>query len=843
MLNKKSAIAVILLIALLIPVLVHATQTNAQTTLYVPNYLHVWVSPNPVGISQTTYISLFFTKPLPPSYGVAFGGGVYHNLTLVIVDPDGNNQTLGPYTTDTTGGVGGISFVPNKLGTYTVQGFYPGEFLAGTTNMYLQAAMSDPVKFTVQQEPVLGYSSPPLPTEYWSRPIYATNYAWAQLGGNWWGLGRPSFMNTGGYDASGNNFNAYSPAPNTAHIMWTKPISFGGQVGAPINADQESQYTSTSILYQQFEPVILNGILYYDHYPNIPAVRPGRIAVDIRTGQTLWTSNVTDTLAFGAVLKFHTIQEYGTQAWLWAMAREGNAYLYKLYDPMTGTFVANVTNLPSSLVGIFGSSPAGLVDIASDGPQGTVLLHWVESGNLTMWNSTLCLVGPTGGATIRPSGNIDFSRGIQWRVTLPTQIAGAAISPAFSIAAKTDEAILVSSYAAVIPTFVVEFGEGYAIDAAYDTKTGKLLWGPINRTLVRFNEINIVAAGEGYYVRHDKDTNQAYGYSLTNGQQLWGPIQLEGNSLGTLARGAAIAYGKVYIWDFGGYVNAIDLQTGKIAWTFHRGSAGYENPYGVYPIWHFGSHSIADGKLFLSEGRMYDPPLFPNARRLAINCTTGELVWSVLGFYARNTGAIADGFLLSYNSYDAQIYCFGKGPSKTTVTASPKISVHGSKVLVEGMVTDESPGTKHSDRVARFPHGVPAVSDESMSAWMEYIYMQQPKPTDVKGVEVTVTVLDPNHNCYEVGKTTSDADGMFRCVFTPPVPGEYTVIATFSGSESYWPSHAVTSIYVEDAPPASPEPTPTPASLADLYFLPMSIATIAIVVIVLILLILLLRKK
>ncbi len=84
---------------------------------------------------------------------------------------------------------------------------------------------------------------------------------------------------------------------------------------------------------------------------------------------------------------------------------------------------------------------------------------------------------------------------------------------------------------------------------------------------------------------------------------------------------------------------------------------------------------------------------------------------------------------------------------------------------------------------------------------------------------------------------------MFRCVFTPPVPGEYTIIATFSGSESYWPSHAVTSIYVEDAPPASPEPTPTPASLADLYFLPMSIATIAIVVIVLILLILLLRKK
>ncbi len=87
-------------------IVLNASQTNAQEPLYVTTYLHVWVSPNPVGVGQTAYISLFFTKPLPPSYGVAWGGGVYHNLTLVITDPDGNRQTLGPYTTDTTGGVG-----------------------------------------------------------------------------------------------------------------------------------------------------------------------------------------------------------------------------------------------------------------------------------------------------------------------------------------------------------------------------------------------------------------------------------------------------------------------------------------------------------------------------------------------------------------------------------------------------------------------------------------------------------------------------------------------------------------------------------------------------------------
>ena len=61
-----------------------------------------------------------------------------------------------------------------------------------------------------------------------------------------------------------------SEAPNSAHIMWVKPTAFGGQVGLPISGDQESQYTSTSILYRQFEPIILNGVIFYKLYPNVP---------------------------------------------------------------------------------------------------------------------------------------------------------------------------------------------------------------------------------------------------------------------------------------------------------------------------------------------------------------------------------------------------------------------------------------------------------------------------------------------------------------------------------------------------------------------------------------------
>ena len=80
-------------------------------------------------------------------------------------------------------------------------------------------------------------------------------------------------------------------------------------------------------------------------------------------------------------------------------------------------------------------------------------------------------------------------------------------------------------------------------------------------------------------------------------------------------------------------------------------------------------------------------------------------------------------------------------------------------------------------------------------------------------------MLDPNGNCYEVARAISDASGFYSATFTPSVPGKYTVIARFAGSESYWPSHAETAVFVEEAPPASPAPTPTPAPMTDTYVL------------------------
>jgi len=853
---RKTMIFSTLLIAALLTTstLQLASVASAQNPT-IPVYLKVHAEPNPVGVGQPVYLSLFFTKPLP-IIGATGGGSLYTDLTINLVFPDNTNQTFGPYTSDTTGGVGGIEFTPEVAGNYTAQAFYKGQTITnGILSYDILPTQSEPVTFTVQTEPIPGTPMVPLPVEYWSRPIYSTNFAWSQLGGNWWGLGKPSFTDTGGYDCSGNNFNPYSQAPNSGHIMWVKPTAFGGQVGGPISGDQESQYTSTSILYRQFEPIILNGIIYYKLYPNTPTSvtsvggTPGWDAVDLRTGELLWHKDTNETLAFGWNMQFHTIQEYGTQAYLVAIASSNT---WKLYDPLTGHYIATITGVQST-------TAPGLVETDDDNTQGAVYMYYINGTypdlSLTMWNSTLCLAGPTNPSIIRPTGNITFERGIQWSVSIPstiitngattniTDMTNLSKNPALTIAARTNEAILLRSYGGEIDTSSRQFGTDSEIELGLSAITGELLWGPVNRTLPRYHEIGVLAAGEGYYVEHDKDTNIAYVFNLLTGKQVGSPIQLDGNALGTLSRGGAIAYGKFYIWDFGGYVSAINLETATINWTLAPRSAGYDTPYGIYPYWHFGSHSIADGKLFLSEGRLYDPPLFKNAHKMAINITDGSVVWSILGTYAREPSAIADGYLVGWNSYDAQIYTFGKGPTQTTLSTSTGVIASGSSVLLTGTVLDKSTGTKDADRSARFPNGVAAVSDESQSAWMEYVYMQQPKPNNATGVSVELYVIDDNNNFRSIGTTTTDATGLYSYNWTPDITGKYTVYAYFGGSESYWPSEASAAFAVDQVAPTQTPPETAGPSITDTYFLLAVVSIIAVIIIIGAMTMFMLRKR
>jgi hypothetical protein len=130
-----------------------------------------------------------------------------------------------------------------------------------------------------------------------------------------------------------------------------------------------------------------------------------------------------------------------------------------------------------------------------------------------------------------------------------------------------------------------------------------------------------------------------------------------------------------------------------------------------------------------------------------------------------------------------------------------------------------------------------------MSQFMAYLYMQKPEPTNTTGVPVSIDVIDSNGNYRTIGTTTSDASGAFSFQWTPDIPGKYTVIATFAGSTSYWPSSAESAFAVSEAPSVAPTATPQSnlATTADLMTYMVAVA-IAIIIAIAIVGFLILRK-
>jgi len=115
-----------------------------------------------------------------------------------------------------------------------------------------------------------------------------------------------------------------------------------------------SQYMSTTIATNFFEPVILNGVLYYTHFAGPNAAKASWEAVDIRTGEVLWSRSAGETgnevIRMGQILRWHSIQEYGSWAFLYGSESGGFfgvASFLSIYDAFTGEFVANITDIQS----------------------------------------------------------------------------------------------------------------------------------------------------------------------------------------------------------------------------------------------------------------------------------------------------------------------------------------------------------------------------------------------------------------------------------------------------------------------------------------------------------------
>jgi hypothetical protein len=110
---------------------------------------------------------------------------------------------------------------------------------------------------------------------------------------------------------------------------------------------------------------------------------------------------------------------------------------------------------------------------------------------------------------------------------------------------------------------------------------------------------------------------------------------------------------------------------------------------------------------------------------------------------------------------------------------------------------------------------------------------------------VTISVLDSNGNCYKIGTATTNAWGMYTLTWTPIIPGNYTVYATFAGTNSYYGSSATTSFYAGTPAPTAPPTAPPVTGLASTGSLELGIAAVIIVIVIIgvVLAVLTMRKR
>jgi hypothetical protein len=857
---------------------------NAHTPPYsIPSFAYVTASPNPYGIgSAQPLLIVFWINVLPPT-AAGTTGDRWRNMTVDITTPSGNVEHYGPFTSDAVGG-SFMQYTPTVTGEYSVLFKFPGQVLSragptgivGPDSVYVNdtyTASQATTNFTVTNTPQTYFQENPLPSSYWTRPINENNQFWSIIGSSWLGQSE--------YGATYLKYNPYGRAPNTAHVMWTYPLSWGGIVGGD-NAvvPDMSFYSGTQYQLKFNNPIIMYGTLFFSRPLNNAPTGNGVTAVDLRTGETLWTNTALTSVSFGQLYDFESPNQHGTTGnYLWYTGTAvgtgitgpnqaginaaigsttflGNTYQgislgavaavtnntapvnaansWIAVDPQTGRLLFNETNVPTGT--------------RAYGPSGEWLIYNIGAANnsspytyLWQWNNTK-LPGNdiSGGITqwIPGTTNYNMSAAYDWNVTISQPLYPTQTTIGSSTAGLNVTTGLFTYNPTILRVFPGDliFGQSSGLQQTPGTGGGIFgtpdpftLWaininatrGPIGQVLFAKNfpapagnittnvgpadgETNVATL---YY----KETMQWVGINMLNGEVIWGPTATETPAwnfyTGTtgLTNPIGIGYGHMYVGGYGGVLRAYDLKTGNIDFTYGNDASDPNNStftaetaYGDYPTQ---VAAVADGKVYLvEEEHSIGAPAYHGAMTRCVNATTGKLIWQIYGLSSWQESAAADGYYVWLNLNDQRVYCMGPGPSATTVTASPQAVIKGNNVLITGTVTDQSPNTDLK--------GTAAISDKDQGTWTNYMITKTiPTPTDVTGVEVTLSAVDPNGNYVPIGTVTSDSSGNFKKTFTPEITGEYTITATFAGSQSYGSSSAGSAITVAEA-----QATPTPTS-------------------------------
>jgi outer membrane protein assembly factor BamB len=834
--TMSSAIALFLISSIAIAIFALPTSSAAGTN---KTYPFIDAIPNPVGVNQATLLNIGLLNFL---YDEKDGW----NVTVTITSPDNQTETLGPYKTFSTGTYG-KTFVPDQVGTYYLQTVFPGTWYNVTyfdfatfsmvrSETFYEASKSEVLELVVTQDAVPTYPGQPLPSEYWSRPINSQNREWSSLAGSW--VAVPP-----------NLYAPYNDGPESAHILWTRPI--GDTMGGLAGGDTAEHSYADGDAYEGkwATSLIIGGVLYYNKYPTYffgPSPQQSVVAVDLHTGKQLWERTFLGNgrVTFGQVLYWNSINNRGAFSYLWVTSGTN----WYGFEALTGDLKYNMTNVPA------GTNYYG--------PNGEILQYAMTNiGNastpswrLTQWNSSWVVT----------NGKLGMSE--SWG----SQVQGVSYN------AATLGYDMNVSIPAGLPGGIQKVFVGDKVIGARATLTEVNLWAlslkPTNKGALLYNKTwtppaewvqgNLTIGGIGQAgwtawsqedqvgVFFTKENRVHYGFDLETGNFLWETepqifIDAWSDTVTSFGPDRVIAYGKLYSATVGGIVYAYNVTTGERLWTYEADDLYLEsyigNNWWTVPLF------VTDGKIYI--GHMEHSALNPKPRGapfFALDATTGDLVWRIDGAFRQSRwggrAIIGDSIIATQDTYDQRVYAIGKGPSATTVSAPDVAAPVNTSVVIKGTVTDVSPGTQSDELKLRFPSGVAAVSDDSMSDWMLYVYQQSARPTNTTGVQVKLTAIDSNMNPIDIGTATSDVYGNYGFSWQPQSSGTYQIIATFDGSKSYYGSAATTYVNVAEVHETSiQEPAVAPDNMLVIYAV--IAAAIAIIVAVAIVGALMLRKR
>lgn len=927
--------------------------TSAHTPPYTTvTYARLEAQPNPIGVGQSALCYAFLANA-PLTGSTIENTFRNHNYTVTITAPNGTVlPTLHWDTVQDTTAVQFFHFTPDTIGVYNMTFTYGGQVLNqtkapdGTTyfdtttpanvgDIWLPSSAT--MSLTVQQDPVTQFpDSYPLPTEFWTRPIYGENQAWYTISSDWLGIGSLTLSDLSYGTVSSmpmqsgiQRYPGDAVGSLTSHVMWTKPLQEGGVVGGNRTSTLGDTYFEGSAYNNRYvNPIIMYGRLFYRDPVSFTGVSSGdSVCVDLRTGQEIWRRSDLPTISFGYTFDVQSTDQHGVYpAWLCT------SNFAQVYDMYTGNNVFNVTGFPTS-------------GFAVSGPVGEWMKYNLYNnatvGNdyyLTLWNSSKMFNGEGyvgTGNTMTPDQSTGNSRTTYaWvntttyinnvktvtsenisTVTLGTTAVNASMSKRYEVlnATKLADGTVVQNMSipwrntmASAPTILAVKYNDYMIcrNGTYpaisgattnDTSTnaagnvylqsanwtyfkvnlnpastqytlGQVIWW--SPTITHLQNETITFGGfdptAQVLIEVSKETQNIFGYSTKNadaGKLIWTTNSVNAVPQDVLTPldyfgepyfpyfATQTAYGNVYGISYGGILYCYNLTTGVRTWSNGNGhTTGNDTDVGIgrgyYPQL---LNAVGNGVIYtVAAQHTIVTPIYKGQMARAINATDGTEIWQIsdyTGEFSSYSYAMADGYNNWFNGYDNQIYTVGRGSTAMTVSAPDLSAASEQAVIIHGSVFDTSAGTKQTALAQNFPSGVPVCSDAIMTEWMGYLYQQKPLPTDFKGVDVTISVVDSNNNFRTIGTATTDSTGAYSLTWQPNISGQYTVVASFAGTNGYWPASATTAFNVQQAhPTATPAPT-QPPSMADQYFVPAIAGLFVFVAIIGVVIILVLRKR